>query len=63
MEEKRLGNLYGFDGGNYAGNVYSTHGLAPTIRTFQGGNQQPMIIEVKNDTRESGNQAGIHPSE
>lgn len=46
MEEKRLGNLYGFDGGNYAGNVYSTNGVAPTIRTFQGGNQQPMIIKA-----------------
>ncbi|MEY8422269.1 hypothetical protein AALB52_05880 [Lachnospiraceae bacterium 38-14] len=37
MEERRLGNIYGFDGGNYAGNVYDGEGLAPTIRTFQGG--------------------------
>lgn len=54
MEEKRLGNLYGFDGGNYAGNVYSKNGLAPTIRTFQGGNQQPMIVE-KLDAMDSSN--------
>jgi hypothetical protein len=37
VEERRLGNIYGFDGGNYAGNVYDGEGLAPTIRTFQGG--------------------------
>ena len=47
VSEKRLGNIYGFDGGNYAGNVYDTESLAPTIRTYQGGNQQPMIIEDK----------------
>ena len=49
MQEKKIGNIYGFDGGNYAGNVYSKHYLAPTISTCGGGNQQPMIIEVKND--------------
>lgn len=37
MEEKRLGNIYGFDGGNYAGNVYDKENIAPAIRTFQGG--------------------------
>ena len=45
MEVKRLGNIYGFDGGNYAGNIYDINGLAPAIRTCQGGNQQPMIID------------------
>lgn len=45
MEERRLGNIYGFDGGNYAGNVYDKEMLSPTIRTYQGGNQQPMILE------------------
>lgn len=45
MEERRIGNIYGFDGGNYAGNVYDKKGLCPTIRTFQG-NQQPMIVEI-----------------
>lgn len=44
MEERRLGNIYGFDGGNYAGNVYDDEMLCPTIRTYQGGNQQPMIV-------------------
>lgn len=37
MEERRLGNIYGFDGGNYAGNVYDEEMLSPTIRTYQGG--------------------------
>lgn len=42
-----LGNIYGFDGGNFAGNVYDTDLDSPTIRTYQGGNQQPCIIEQK----------------
>lgn len=42
---KIMGNIYGFDGGNFAGNVYDTEGLAPTIRTCIGGNQQPMVVE------------------
>lgn len=45
LEERRLGNIYGFDGGNYAGNIYDKEMLSPTIRTYQGGNQQPMIVE------------------
>lgn len=47
MEERRLGNIYGFDGGNYAGNVYDDNALSPTIRTYQGGNQQPMIVSMR----------------
>lgn len=47
MEERRLGNIYGFDGGNYAGNVYDDKMLSPTIRTYQGGNQQPMIVAIR----------------
>ena len=47
MEERRLGNIYGFDGGNYAGNVYDDKALPPTIRTYQGGNQQPMIVAMR----------------
>ena len=42
---KIMGNIYGFDGGNFAGNVYDTEGLAPAIRTCIGGNQQPMVVE------------------
>lgn len=47
MEVIRLGNIYGFNGGNYAGNVYETEALAPTLLNMQGGNRQPMIVENK----------------
>lgn len=47
MCEKRLGNIYGFNGGNYAGNVYDKEKLSPTIRTYQGGNQQPIIVAMR----------------
>lgn len=47
MEEKRIGNIYGFDGGNYAGNVYDVNNCSPTIRTCQGGNQQPCIVAMR----------------
>ena len=43
-EVKQIGNIYGFDGGNYAGNVYEKDGLCPVIRANSGGNTQPMII-------------------
>ena len=45
QKEIKIGNLYGFTGGNYAGNVYDQEGLSPCLSTFQGGNQQPLIIE------------------
>jgi hypothetical protein len=37
--EKRLGNIFGFTGGNYAGNVYDQNYIAPTLNTMQGGVQ------------------------
>ena len=43
--EKKIGNIYGATGGNYAGNVYDDNYLAPSISTCGGGNQQPMIID------------------
>lgn len=43
----KLGNIYGFTGGNFAGNVYSAKGLAPALNTMQGGNKQPLIIVKK----------------
>ena len=33
---KKMFNIYGYDGGNYAGNVYNIDGIAPTI-TCVGG--------------------------
>lgn len=43
--EVRLGNIFGFTGGNYAGNVYDQNFMCPTLNTMQGGCKQPMIIE------------------
>lgn len=42
--EKRLGNLNGFTGGNFAGNVYDDRCLSPALNTMGGGGRQPMII-------------------
>lgn len=36
INEKRICNIYGFYGGNYAGNVYDKNGISPCIRTFGG---------------------------
>lgn len=38
LNEKRIGNIYGATGGNYAGMVYDKNGIAPTVRTVSGGN-------------------------
>ena len=41
----RIGNIYGdHHGTGYAGNVWDTNGLCPTLMTMQGGGRQPMII-------------------
>lgn len=45
VELRKIGNLYGFTGGSYAGMVYSALGLCPTINTAGGGNREPMILE------------------
>lgn len=44
--EQKIGNIFGFTGGNYAGNVYDKDHLSPTIKTMQGGSNQPMIVET-----------------
>lgn len=46
IQEKRLGNIYSFDGGNYAGNVYDKEYISPTLKTMQGGNCQPMVVAM-----------------
>ena len=48
MEVSKLGNIYGFDGGNYAGNVYDSENIAPTLRSHSGGNTEPMIVQKDN---------------
>lgn len=45
MQEKRLGSIYGFTGGNFAGLVYDKEFLSPALKTAQGGNRQPMIVD------------------
>lgn len=41
----RIGNIYGEDrGSGFAGNVWDTGSLAPTITTCQGGGREPMIL-------------------
>ena len=57
-EVKRLGNYYGFEGGSYAGNVYDSKGLCPTLKTAQRGGRQPMTVDIKQATKE-----GIIPCE
>ena len=44
--EQKIGNIFGFTGGNYAGNVYDKDHISPTLNTMQGGCKQPMIIEA-----------------
>ena len=44
--ERKLGNIFGFQGGNYAGNVYDKDFECPTLNTMQGGCKQPMIVEA-----------------
>lgn len=45
MEVKKIGNIFGYTGGNFSGNVYDTRALSPTLSTMQGGNKQPMLVE------------------
>ena len=45
--EKRLGNIFGYTGGNYSGNVYDENYIAPTLNTMQGGCKQPMIVAMR----------------
>lgn len=50
--ERKLGNIFGYSGGNYAGNVYDQNYMCPTLNTMQGGYKQPMIIK---DVKSVGN--------
>ena len=61
--EKRLGNLNGFTGGNFAGNVYDDRCLSPALNTMGGGGRQPMIIVAmrgRNPQDPSDRRKGIH---
>lgn len=41
---RRLGNINGFTGGNFAYMVYDKDWLSPTINTCRGGGTQPFIV-------------------
>ena len=44
----RLTNIYDERfGTGYAGNVWDTNGISPTLQTAQGGNRQPLVVEVE----------------
>ena len=63
--EQKIGNIFGFTGGNYAGNVYDKDHLSPTLNTMQGGCKQPMIIDEPKCLNSKGgrnNQEGLQPS-
>ena len=46
--ERRIGNLWGATGGSFAGMVYDSKYLAPSITTAQGGGRQPHIVVKEN---------------
>ena len=66
----RLTNIYGEQfGTGYAGNVWDTDGLSPTLQTAQGGNRQPLIVDEepfivasrgRNPDNPSDRTSGIH---
>lgn len=61
LMERKLGNIFGFQGGNYAGNVYDKDFECPTLNTMQGGCKQPMIVAMRgrNPTNPSDRTPGI----
>lgn len=59
MEIVRLGNIYGFTGGSFAGNVYGVEGLCPSINTAGGGNRMPLVLEEMNDSHKNRKQEGL----
>ena len=46
MIQRKLFNIYGATGGNFAGWVYDPVYIALCLSTMGGGNQQPIIIET-----------------
>lgn len=49
MEPVKLGNIFNYTGGNFAGNVYDKFSPAPALNTMRGGDTQPMISETGKD--------------
>ena len=40
----KLGNIYGFTGGSFAGNVYSADDICPTLNSMQGGEGSQCLL-------------------
>lgn len=50
----KYGNIYGGNkGGCFAGNVYDSKAISPALTTMEGGNRQPMIVEMKSKSVEN----------
>lgn len=48
----KYGNIYRENsGGSFAGNVYDTNGICPTINTAGGGNREPIVL-IKNERQQ-----------
>ena len=60
MKINRIGNLYGFTGGSFAGMIYSTDGIAPTINTSGGGQREPLILVYEEDKDTTEHKDWIH---
>lgn len=45
----RIGNIFGFTGGSFAGMVYGTSGCAPALNTMGGGRREPLILVYEDD--------------
>lgn len=54
----KVGNLYGFTGGSFAGMIYSPQGLCPTINCMGGGNREPMIALYEDGRNDMPQQQG-----
>ena len=48
----KIGNIYGFGGGSYDGNVFLADGICTAIITFPGGGVQ-RIVEVYEEDDEA----------
>lgn len=47
---------------NFAGNVFDTRGIAAALTTNGGGNREPMILEVYEDTEDPPH-TGLQPEQ
>lgn len=50
MKINKIGNIYGFTGGSFAGNVYGVDGVAPALNTM-GGGRENLLFSSANQYR------------